>query len=96
MVKSRIHWEPSGKFDFHVRYDAPVPTLGIHEIIATRWDDYCDNSSITPEDEDYAGRVVIKEEDSSGSEEHKSVNPSGKEVVMPLITEENNLEYPLF
>ena len=45
----------SGKYDYYVRYDTPIPTTPLTEIIATGWDD-CHSS----DDECSPGRVVVK------------------------------------
>nr|GEX48340.1 TPA: orf y [Tanacetum cinerariifolium] len=45
--------EPSGKWDYYVRYDAPINTTPIEEVAATGWGEEFSNDEVTP------GRVTI-------------------------------------
>ncbi|GJX81749.1 Orf y [Tanacetum coccineum] len=48
--------EPSGKWDYYVRYDAPPDITLIKEVAATGWGDEFSNNEVTP------GKVTILEE----------------------------------
>ena len=45
----------SGKYDYYVTYDTPIPTTPLIEIIATGWDD-----GYSSDDECSPGRVVVQ------------------------------------
>ncbi|GKF58520.1 hypothetical protein Tco_0172057, partial [Tanacetum coccineum] len=44
---------PSGKWDYYVRYDTPTNTVPIEEIVATGWGDEFSDSEAIP------GKVTI-------------------------------------
>ncbi|GJT98061.1 hypothetical protein Tco_1093579, partial [Tanacetum coccineum] len=48
--------EPSGKWDYYVKYDAPQDTTLIEEIATTGWGDEFSDNEVTP------GKVTILEE----------------------------------
>nr|GEX97499.1 reverse transcriptase domain-containing protein [Tanacetum cinerariifolium] len=48
--------EPSGKWDYYVRYDAPLNTTPIEEVAATGWGEEFSNDEVTP------GNVTILNE----------------------------------
>ncbi|GJT93558.1 hypothetical protein Tco_1082403 [Tanacetum coccineum] len=58
--------EPSGKWDYYVRYDAPPDTTPIGEIAATGWGDEFSNNEVTP------GKVTILEERSDWDDDERS------------------------
>nr|GFA17492.1 TPA: orf y [Tanacetum cinerariifolium] len=49
--------EPSGKWDYYVRYDAPINTTPIEEVTATDWGEEFSNEEVTP------GKVTILNEE---------------------------------
>nr|GEY77865.1 TPA: orf y [Tanacetum cinerariifolium] len=51
--------EPSGKWDYYVRYDAPINTTLIEEIAATGWGEEFSNDEVTPERPGSAGKTSI-------------------------------------
>ncbi|GKF48520.1 hypothetical protein Tco_0141771, partial [Tanacetum coccineum] len=58
--------EPSGKWDYYVRYDAPPDITPIKEVAATGWGDEFLNNEVTP------GKVTILEERSDWDDDERS------------------------
>ncbi|GJY43604.1 Orf y [Tanacetum coccineum] len=58
--------EPSGKWDYYVKYDAPPDTTPIEEIAATGWGDEFSDDEVTP------GKVTILEERSDWDDDERS------------------------
>ncbi|GKB48638.1 hypothetical protein Tco_0899391 [Tanacetum coccineum] len=58
--------EPSGKWDYYVKYDAPPETTPIEEIAATGWGDEFSDDEVTP------GKVTILEERSDWDDDERS------------------------
>nr|GEZ40699.1 hypothetical protein [Tanacetum cinerariifolium] len=54
--------EPSGKWDYYVRYDAPINTTPIEEIAATGWGEEFSDDEVTP------GKVTILNKSEKGSD----------------------------
>ncbi|GKC38946.1 hypothetical protein Tco_1051330, partial [Tanacetum coccineum] len=63
--------EPSGKWDYHVKYDAPPDTTPIEKIAATGWGDEFSDDEVTP------GKVTILEESDWDDDER-----SGGEILV--------------
>ncbi|GJT19076.1 hypothetical protein Tco_0877782 [Tanacetum coccineum] len=74
--------EPSGKWDYYVRYDAPINITLIEEIAATGWGDEFSNSEATPgkitildekdnwdDDERNGGRILVLQEQFSQNQQ---------------------------
>ncbi|GKB76797.1 hypothetical protein Tco_0943692, partial [Tanacetum coccineum] len=58
--------EPSGKWDYYVRYDTPTNTVPIEEITATGWgDEFSDNEATT-------GKVTIIDEKEDWDNDERS------------------------
>ncbi|GJT20441.1 hypothetical protein Tco_0890378 [Tanacetum coccineum] len=76
--------EPSGKWDYHVRYDAPPDTTPIEEIAATGWGDEFSNDEVTP------GKVIILEERSDWDDDERS---GGKVLVIKERLAQNQQEF---
>ncbi|GKE42866.1 hypothetical protein Tco_1470150, partial [Tanacetum coccineum] len=68
--RSRERWltlgEPSGKWDYYVRYDAPPDTTPIEEIAAIGWEDEFSDDEVTP------GKVTILEKRSDWEDDERS------------------------
>ncbi|GKF47643.1 hypothetical protein Tco_0137445, partial [Tanacetum coccineum] len=68
--RSREKWstlgEPSGKWDYYVKYDAPPDTTPIEEIAATGWGDEFSDDEVTP------GKVTILEERSDWDDNERT------------------------
>nr|GFD51582.1 hypothetical protein [Tanacetum cinerariifolium] len=68
--RSKEKWstlgEPSGKWDYYVRYDAPINTTPIDEVAATGWGEEFSDDEVTREefsdDEVTPGKVTILNE----------------------------------
>ncbi|GJZ41538.1 hypothetical protein Tco_0588424 [Tanacetum coccineum] len=58
--------EPSGKWDYYVKYDAPPDTTPIEEIAATGWRDEFSNDEVT------LGKVTILEKRSDWDDDERS------------------------
>ncbi|GJT48748.1 hypothetical protein Tco_0974905 [Tanacetum coccineum] len=98
--------EPSGKWDYYVRYDAPPNTISIEEIAATGWGDEFLDDEVTP------GKVTILEERSDWDDDERSGGKeSGSEWENPFAAkrgenhtilhiskeeEDDDLPYPKF
>ncbi|GKF83547.1 hypothetical protein Tco_0245203, partial [Tanacetum coccineum] len=66
--KNKKQWstlgEPSGKWDYYVRYDIMQPTSPIEEVAATGWgDEFEDNKNHNP-----TTKIIVPEQDSSEPE----------------------------
>ena len=84
----------SGKYDYYVRYDTPIPTSPLTEIIATGWDD--DDSS---NEECSPGRVIVNIIDSSDSESDSAPvhpEPSSFRQQYPEERQEAGLRRPIY
>ncbi|GJV02804.1 Orf y [Tanacetum coccineum] len=57
--------EPSGKWDYYVRYDAPPDITPIEEVAATGWGDEFSDDEVTP------GKVTILEERSDWDDDER-------------------------
>ncbi|GJY84044.1 hypothetical protein Tco_0497420 [Tanacetum coccineum] len=86
--RSREKWstlgEPSGKWDYYVRYDAPPDTTSIEEIAATGWGDEFSDDEVTP------GKVTILEERSDWDDDERS---GGKILVIQEKLAQNQQEF---
>ncbi|GJQ91621.1 Orf y [Tanacetum coccineum] len=86
--RSREKWstlgEPSGKWDYYVRYDAPPDTTPIEEIAATGWGDEFSDDEVTP------GKVTILEERSDWDDDERS---GGKILVIQEKLAQNQQEF---
>ncbi|GJU57301.1 hypothetical protein Tco_1235067 [Tanacetum coccineum] len=76
--------EPSGKWDYYVKYDAPPDTTPIEEIAATGWGDEFSDDEITP------GKVTILEERSDWDDDERT---GGKVLVIQERLAQNQQEY---
>ncbi|GJY36977.1 hypothetical protein Tco_0422355 [Tanacetum coccineum] len=76
--------EPSGKWDYYVRYDAPPDTTPIEEIAATGWGDEFSDDKVTP------GKVTILEERSDWDDDERS---GGKVLVIKERLAQNQQEF---
>ncbi|GJW64467.1 hypothetical protein Tco_0116351 [Tanacetum coccineum] len=76
--------EPSGKWDYYVRYDAQPDTTPIEEIAATGWGDEFSDDEVTP------GRVTILEERSDWDDDERS---GGKVLVIQERLAQNQQEF---
>ncbi|GJR24435.1 hypothetical protein Tco_0972962 [Tanacetum coccineum] len=86
--KSRDKWstlgEPSGKWDYYVKYDAPPDTTPIEEIAATGWGDEFSDDEVTP------GKVTILEEISDWNDDERS---GGKVLVIQERLAQNQQKF---
>ncbi|GJV96658.1 hypothetical protein Tco_1548235 [Tanacetum coccineum] len=77
-----IPCEPSGKWDYYVRYDAPTNTTPIEEIAATGWEDEFSDNEATPrkvtiidekedwdDDERSGGKILVLQEQFSQNQQ---------------------------
>ncbi|GKA39373.1 hypothetical protein Tco_0731924, partial [Tanacetum coccineum] len=62
--------EPSGKWDYYVRYDITHPTIPIDEIAATGW-----GEEFEEEDQTLTTKFVVREHDTTDSSESEWENP---------------------
>ncbi|GKC74221.1 hypothetical protein Tco_1120104 [Tanacetum coccineum] len=76
--------EPSGKWDYYVKYNAPPDTTSIEEISATGWGDEFSDDEITP------GKVTILEERSDWDNDERS---GGKVLVIKERLAQNQQEF---
>ncbi|GJX81723.1 hypothetical protein Tco_0331204 [Tanacetum coccineum] len=76
--------EPSGKWDYYVRYDAPPDTTPIEEVAATGWGDEFSDNEVTP------GKVTILEERSDWDDDERS---GGKVLVIQERLAQNQQEF---
>ncbi|GJS71691.1 hypothetical protein Tco_0704532 [Tanacetum coccineum] len=76
--------EPSGKWDYYVKYDAPPDTTPIEEIAATGWGDEFSDDEVT------LGKVTILEERSDWDDDERS---GGKVLVIQEILAQNQQEF---
>ncbi|GKA82315.1 RNA-directed DNA polymerase, partial [Tanacetum coccineum] len=76
--------EPSGKWDYYVKYDAPPETTPIEEIAATGWGDEFSDDEVTP------GKVTILEERSDWDDDERS---GGKVLVIQERLAQNQQEF---
>ncbi|GKC20149.1 hypothetical protein Tco_1022299 [Tanacetum coccineum] len=76
--------EPSGKWDYYVRYDTPPDTTPIEEIAATGWGDEFSDDEVTP------GKVTILEERSDWDDDERS---GGKVLVIQERLAQNQQEF---
>ncbi|GKA74780.1 Orf y [Tanacetum coccineum] len=86
--RSRERWsafgEPSGKWDYYVRYDAPPDTTPIEEIAATGWGDEFSDDEVT------LGKVTILEKRSDWDDDERS---GGKVLVIQERLAQNQQEF---
>ncbi|GJS57556.1 Orf y [Tanacetum coccineum] len=86
--RSREKWstlgEPSGKWDYYVRYDAPPDITPIEEVAATGWGDEFSDDEVTP------GKVTILEERSDWDDDERS---GGKVLVIQERLAQNQQEF---
>ncbi|GJV25070.1 hypothetical protein Tco_1377765 [Tanacetum coccineum] len=82
--KWSILGEPSGKWDYYVRYDAPPNTTPIEEIATTGWGDESSDDEVTP------GKVTILEERSDWDDDERS---GGKILVIQERLAQNQQEF---
>ncbi|GJY12099.1 hypothetical protein Tco_0381408 [Tanacetum coccineum] len=91
--------EPSGKWDYYVRYDATQVTTPIEEVAATGWGDEFNN-----EDQTRVTKFKVREQDITNSSESEWENPfaakSGgspsESYCFHLNEDEDELPYPKF
>ncbi|GJX25639.1 hypothetical protein Tco_0231935 [Tanacetum coccineum] len=76
--------EPSGKWDYYVRYDAPPDITPIEEVAATGWGDEFSDDEVTP------GKVTILEERSDWDDDERS---GGKVLVIQERLAQNQQEF---
>ncbi|GJW99628.1 Orf y [Tanacetum coccineum] len=76
--------EPSGKWDYYVRYDAPPDITPIEEVAATGWGDEFSDDEVTP------GKVTILEERSDWDDDERS---GGKILVIQEQLAQNQQEF---
>ncbi|GJV73450.1 hypothetical protein Tco_1493445 [Tanacetum coccineum] len=76
--------EPSGKWDYYVKYDAPPDTTPIEEIAATGWGDEFSDDEVT------SGKVTILEERSNWDDDERS---GGKVLVIQEKLAQNQQEF---
>ncbi|GKC37068.1 hypothetical protein Tco_1049452, partial [Tanacetum coccineum] len=76
--------EPSGKWDYYVRYDALPDTTPIEEIAATGWGDEFSDDEVTP------GKVTMLEERSDWDDDERS---GGKVLVIKERLAQNQQEF---
>ncbi|GKC20151.1 hypothetical protein Tco_1022301 [Tanacetum coccineum] len=76
--------EPSGKWDYYVRYDAPPDITPIEEVAATGWGDEFSDNEVTP------GKVTILEERSDWDDDERS---GGKILVIQERLAQNQQEF---
>ncbi|GJR27795.1 hypothetical protein Tco_1104027 [Tanacetum coccineum] len=79
--------EPSGKWDYYVRYDAPPDITPIEEVAATGWGDEFLDDEVTP------GKVTILEEMSDWDDDERS---EGKVLVIQERLAQNQQEFHIF
>lgn len=86
--QSKHRWstlgEPSGKWDYYVKYDVPEITTPIEEIAATGWGDEFSDDEIAP------GKVAIMEESSDWDDDERS---GGKILVQREEFSKNQQEF---
>nr|GFB40607.1 hypothetical protein [Tanacetum cinerariifolium] len=68
--------EPSGKWDYYVRYDVPLNTTPIEEVTATGWGEEFSNDEVTP------GKVTILSEVEEESDWDDDERSGGKTLVI--------------
>nr|GEZ41981.1 TPA: orf y [Tanacetum cinerariifolium] len=79
--------EPSGKWDYYVRYDAPLNTTPIEEVAATGWGEEFSDDEVTP------GKVTILnevEEESNWDDDERS---GGKNLVIQEKFAQNQQDF---
>ncbi|GJR45115.1 hypothetical protein Tco_1313218 [Tanacetum coccineum] len=76
--------EPSGKWDYYVRYDAPPDITPIEEVAATGWGDEFSDDEVTP------GKVTILEERSDWDDDERS---GGQILVIQERLAQNQQEF---
>ncbi|GKE45366.1 hypothetical protein Tco_1472650, partial [Tanacetum coccineum] len=81
--KKRQKWstlgEPSGKWDYYVRYDSTQPTNPIEEVAATGWGEEFEDEDQTP-----TTKFMVREQETKDSSESKWENPfAAKSVAYP-------------
>ncbi|GKA13148.1 hypothetical protein Tco_0692794, partial [Tanacetum coccineum] len=76
--------EPSRKWDYYVKYDAPVTTTSVEEIAATDWGDE------SPDDENTPGKVPILDESSNWDDDERS---GGKILVLREELSQNQQDF---
>ncbi|GJY60654.1 hypothetical protein Tco_0461311 [Tanacetum coccineum] len=76
--------EPSGKWDYYVRYDAPPDITPIEEVAATGWGDEFSDDEVTP------GKVTILEERTDWDDDERS---GGKVLVIQERLAQNQQEF---
>ncbi|GKC20012.1 Orf y [Tanacetum coccineum] len=76
--------EPSGKWDYYVKYDAPPDTTPIEEIAATGWGDEFSDDEVTP------GKITILEEKSDWDDDERS---GGKDEQLAIQKQELESEW---
>nr|GEZ59979.1 RNA-directed DNA polymerase [Tanacetum cinerariifolium] len=78
--------EPSGKWDYYVRYDTPINTTPIEEVAATGWGEEFSDDEVTP------GRVTIlnkSEEESDWDDDERS----GGKTLLATQKQRSELEW---
>nr|GFA45615.1 hypothetical protein [Tanacetum cinerariifolium] len=79
--------EPSGKWDYYVRYDAPINTTPIEEIAATGWGEEFLNDEVTP------GKVTIMNEAEEESDWDDDERSGGKDLVIQERHAQNQQDF---
>lgn len=86
--RSKHKWstlgEPSGKWDYYVKYDTSVSTTSIEEITATGWGDEFLDDEITP------GKVTIMDKTSNWDDDERS---GGKILVLQEEFSKNQQDF---
>ncbi|GJU00396.1 hypothetical protein Tco_1110734 [Tanacetum coccineum] len=76
--------EPSGKWDYYVKYDAPINTTPIEEIAATGWGDEFSDNEATP------GKVTILDKKDDWDDDERS---GGKILVLQEQFSQNQQDF---
>ncbi|GJT19083.1 hypothetical protein Tco_0877789 [Tanacetum coccineum] len=76
--------EPSGKWDYYVRYDAPINTTPIEELAATGWGDEFSDSGATPR------KVTILDEKDNWDDDKRN---EGKILVLQEQFSQNQQDF---
>nr|GEX84807.1 hypothetical protein MA16_Dca006990 [Tanacetum cinerariifolium] len=71
-----LNKEPSGKWDYYVRYDAPINITPIEEVTATGWGEEFSDEEVTP------GKVTILNEAEEESDWDDDKRSGGKTLVI--------------
>nr|GFB42825.1 TPA: orf y [Tanacetum cinerariifolium] len=79
--------EPSGKWDYYVRYDAPIKTTPIEEVAATGWGEEFSDDEVTPR------RVTILNKSEEESDWDVDERSGGKTLVIQEKLAQNQQDF---